>query len=303
MDESWLNGPVSRLFRAGEKRLSMSLAQGRRTAALFAVGLGALAAIHGCGPEDVGVGPCVHTYLDPVIHIPAVTDYATGEEIDSFVISDVVLDGQPIPVDRLTRVFSSGAEAEGDSLVCSTPCGFGTDEGRYELTVSSSGYCPRRVDLEAQYDTFEGGCPSSNGGGVLLEISLASMGSMGRVPFNTLQRSLRVSQPQTVVFRGEQEWEEFWVGSGGNEDAVPRVDFSRFMLIGAFWGLASGCSSQVDAVDEITRGPDAYVVTLGDFELGDCDAIAYPFQIVQVCRLPIDVRFVGNVPTQIRWSL
>ena len=65
-----------------------------------------------------------------------------------------------------------GVEIQGDSLVCSVPCGFATQEGNYILPVSAAGYPPQDRGYDARYRAFKGGCPSYNDGGVRITLAL-----------------------------------------------------------------------------------------------------------------------------------
>ena len=52
--------------------------------------------IIGCNGDDndESVGPCYHEYLSPVVEIYSVTDSETGEALDSFRISEIIVDNE-----------------------------------------------------------------------------------------------------------------------------------------------------------------------------------------------------------------
>jgi hypothetical protein len=110
------------------------------------------------------IGPCVHTYEDPVIHIDSVTNAQNGSLISTFQILEIIKDGyreQP----AYMKIVSNNVAVYDTMLVCSLPCSFGTDEGKYSLKVSAVGYRDTTVSVNAKYAVFKSGCPSSNSGG------------------------------------------------------------------------------------------------------------------------------------------
>lgn len=114
--------------------------------------------------KDGTIGPCVHTYEDPVLHVESVTDAQNGQRVFAFRILEVTRNGvkqQPI----FLKIVSYNVVVYDTTLVCNVPCGFGTDEGAYTLRVSASGYRDTTISVNAKYAVFKGGCPSSNSGG------------------------------------------------------------------------------------------------------------------------------------------
>jgi hypothetical protein len=123
------------------------------------------------GCQGFGAGPCEHTYRDPVLAVTAATDANSGARIAPLCITAVRVGGQAQPVGYLLAT-AFGARAQGDTLVCDVPCGFGTSEGRYAFTASAVGYEPRAAAVDARFARFEGGCPSFNEGSTRTSVAL-----------------------------------------------------------------------------------------------------------------------------------
>jgi hypothetical protein len=128
------------------------------------------ASLCGC-PVSPGYGPCVHTYREPILNIVAAMDARSNAPIHSFVIHEVRMDG--IKQDFYFLLAESyGVKAQGDSLVCQVPCGFGSEEGNYTFTVTAEGYPAQVRGYEGHYSIFHGGCPSYNDGGARVTLRL-----------------------------------------------------------------------------------------------------------------------------------
>lgn len=110
------------------------------------------------------LGPCLHTYEDPVLHIQSVTNAQTGQSVQALDIVQVLLNGQKQDLHFVTAV-SFNVVVMDSTLLCGLPCGFGTEPGVYTLTVAARGCRDTTVSLAASYAVFKGGCPSSNSGG------------------------------------------------------------------------------------------------------------------------------------------
>jgi hypothetical protein len=123
----------------------------------------------GCGVVgDDLAGPCLHVYQEPIITLAS--DDATYVQI-----SDITIDGRTPP--DPTRVI--GGPAVGVSEVagvpgfrCDLPCGFGTDSGEWVFVVTSADHADLEVQREVDYAEFEGGCPSANDGGAVIDLDL-----------------------------------------------------------------------------------------------------------------------------------
>jgi hypothetical protein len=103
----------------------------------------------------------------------------------------------------------------------------------------------------------------------------------------------------TTVIRDQTTLESFARGWDGNVVPLPTVDFERQMVVGVFYGgsFHGGCSSQVDVVETVRHDGDALVVSVGALpDLGICQAVVYPADMVVVDAVSPKVRFVGKLP-------
>ncbi len=112
---------------------------------------------------------------------------------------------------------------------------------------------------------------------------------------------LRVTEAETVVFRDEQAWEDFWydhADQGQLPQEPPKVDFNKYMLIAVFWGSGySGCIEWVDAIESVVKEDTFINVHVGILPgLGLCDMIVYPLQVVRIEQIDLPVIFTGDVP-------
>lgn len=141
----------------------------------LAIGTGTL--VVGCNDDDSDdddpIGPCVHTYMDAVIHVEDARDRESNAPIDTVLISAASVDAHPYLLQWLVEeTNASGVALSGDSLKCAVPFAFGIQEGHWALTVSASGYPWQTVEFDAHYAVFHGGCPSWNDGGSSVGLEL-----------------------------------------------------------------------------------------------------------------------------------
>jgi len=136
--------------------------------------LAAIFLLSACDSGDPGVGPCVHIYEEPVLNITSVTDEDTSAEIAQVQIYDVFVDEVARGTEDLTAMVSENITVEGATLLCTLPCGFGTEEGLYTFSVNAEGYQETMVSQRAEYATFEGGCPSYNTDGTRFSFSMSA---------------------------------------------------------------------------------------------------------------------------------
>lgn len=117
-------------------------------------------------------------------------------------------------------------------------------------------------------------------------------------------RSFNVPESGTSVIKSQQEWKEWWEKywnrfSGTGEKALPPdVDFKNRMVVGVYWGEGhSGCSNGVNVIRGIERIEDSLIVTVGELpDLGPCDMVVYPIQMVEIPAMDLPIRFLGAVP-------
>ncbi len=110
-----------------------------------------------------------------------------------------------------------------------------------------------------------------------------------------------VHEPMTEVWRTQVDWESFYCLhslQAGPICQAPAFDFETRMLIGVFWGHGySGCGDETESIERIERLQSEIEVRIGPVtDLGDCEAIVSPRQVVSVARSPVPVVFTGEVP-------
>lgn len=130
-------------------------------------------------------------------------------------------------------------------------------------------------------------------------------GSEGQpLDFENVERAehLDVRERQTVVFRTEKEWVNFWnahVDSLGKneESSPPEIDFDQNMVLGLFWGRTTGCTSMVDAVNAVRVREKNVIVQVDDWTDGTiCVALVQPRQVVKTRATNRPIRFEGDTP-------
>ena len=110
-------------------------------------------------------GPCYVGYDDPVLTIASATDGVSSAPIAQLTISNISVDGIAIDL-RTVTVPISNAQVTGNSVRCTVPCGFSTQQGTYSATLSAVGYQPAALAVAASYQTVTGGgCPAIYSGG------------------------------------------------------------------------------------------------------------------------------------------
>ncbi len=118
----------------------------------------------GCSENSSGdsdlVGPCVHTQEDEVLHIDEASGSATGAIIGQLELSAFVINGQGRTAEEAVAQRQSNVVLDGELLICTLPCSFGTESGQWEFTAAAPGYLPTGQSATAEYATFSGGCPS-----------------------------------------------------------------------------------------------------------------------------------------------
>ena len=113
-----------------------------------------------------------------------------------------------------------------------------------------------------------------------------------------------LTTPGTEVIRAEGSWDALWdnawsiTNAQGVKTPPPTIDFTTKMVIAVFWGDGfSGCDNGVQAIETIVQREGEIVVLVGPLpELGLCEAIVYPVQMVQIDRSDLPVVFEGEVP-------
>lgn len=119
--------------------------------------------------QDQGQGPCVVEYREPIVLITAVVEAGNSDAIAEVEISEIALHGGSVQQLGMTEDLIEG---ESGVFACAVPCGFGFQPGEYTFTVGAEGYEAREVTVDAEYETFVGGCPASYDGGTEVEVEL-----------------------------------------------------------------------------------------------------------------------------------
>lgn len=103
----------------------------------------------GCGGNyGCGAG---YTVSHPALEVTAAKNARTGAPVSRVVLSDILLNGSPVPDPQYYLVperLARGVVLEGDTLVCDVPCAFGKDAGTYQFTISAPGYKPTRAEFK-----------------------------------------------------------------------------------------------------------------------------------------------------------
>ena len=132
-------------------------------------------AVMGCG-EEVTFGPCVHSYLDPVLSIVEVTDAETGAAVSPIRVLDIHWGTIRHNPAFLVQGPAYSVTEIGGGLLCEVDCGFGTDEGVYSFRIEADGYQALPIEITASYADFSPGCPSSNSNGTEIRVELTGSG-------------------------------------------------------------------------------------------------------------------------------
>ncbi len=112
---------------------------------------------------------------------------------------------------------------------------------------------------------------------------------------------LTVTEAETIIFKNAQAWEAFWYDHTDQDNfpqEPPKVDFSQYMLIAVFWGSGySGCVEWVDAIESVVKEDTFINVHVGTLpDLGLCEMIVYPLQVVKIEQMDLPVKFTGDAP-------
>jgi len=129
----------------------------------------------GCNPfvdeYDSGIGPCVHNYKEPILTIASIADQLSGAQIDSVFISSITTNGFDQDFKTIEKMANISMTQD-SSLKCITPFALGFEAGDYHITISAIGYSDSLFSIHAEYETFEGGCPSFSDDGTHIELTL-----------------------------------------------------------------------------------------------------------------------------------
>jgi hypothetical protein len=117
-----------------------------------------------------GIGPCVHTYKEPILHITSVRNTLNNVHLSFVQLRELRING--LPQTGYGVISESYSIVFDDSIFyCNVPFGFGIENGKYEFIIEAEGYPPKLFSIEnVGYSIFKGGCPSYNDGGKRVEL-------------------------------------------------------------------------------------------------------------------------------------
>lgn len=124
------------------------------------------------------------------------------------------------------------------------------------------------------------------------------------LPFENFTEAeyFRVQYPATVVIKDDAAWNQLWEDYWTRQDSLgrtppPAVNFEEDMVIAVFWGCGySGCYWWVEAIERIiirSGRIEVHIAPLPD--LGDCEMIVCPIQVVKLEKSDFPVVFLGDV--------
>ncbi len=99
-------------------------------------------------------------------------------------------------------------------------------------------------------------------------------------------------------------WEHYWFSRNGQGEKtpLPYIDFEQKMVLAIFYGTGySGCSNFVETIEaiiEISGNIEVRIGPLTNEDLGACDAVIDPLQMVKIERSDLPVIFTGEIPYQ-----
>lgn len=136
---------------------------------------------------------------------------------------------------------------------------------------------------------------------VAISIGCASSGErvpqrMGAVKFSRLKNIApdEMLPVGTMVIRTKAEWKKIFSASPRIDSQS--IDFDKSMVICIGWGMRfSGCFNEVETVKLIEMRADEIEVVLGPFpDLGPCEMIVYPIELIVIDQSDLPVRFSGT---------
>lgn len=131
-----------------------------------------LAACNEIGSESNPVETCGHNFKDAVINFNYAMDESNGDHLQKIILRNVTINNRPIVDTNITLMEARNAVVENGAIVCTLPCGFGTEEGVYRAYVEAPGYKTQYLQADASYRVFVQGCPSYNDNGLHLGVEL-----------------------------------------------------------------------------------------------------------------------------------
>ena len=113
---------------------------------------------------EMSPGPCYHEFKSPILEFESATIAGSGASIATLRILGVSYRGADLDLADLAAGPSFGLTLEDNVLICTVPCGLGTMDGRYIVSVSGDGVLSQSVIVDARYEHEWGNCPSFSEG-------------------------------------------------------------------------------------------------------------------------------------------
>jgi hypothetical protein len=121
---------------------------------------------------------------------------------------------------------------------------------------------------------------------------------MGGVEFSRLKNiaSFEALPKGTMVIRTKEEWKNLF--STNSQSYKQKIDFDKSMVICISWGISfSGCYDEVETIERIEMRADEIEIVLGPLpDLGPCEMVVYPTELVVIEKSKLPIRFSGPVP-------
>jgi hypothetical protein len=101
----------------------------------------------------------------------------SGTPLADVFIESITINGRDLSdLSSLVNHPAVNLSLDGARLRCRLPCGLGTEEGTWQMTVSAPGLQAKQFVIPVSYADFDGGCPSSNSGSTEVTLTLDSTG-------------------------------------------------------------------------------------------------------------------------------
>lgn len=121
---------------------------------------------------------------------------------------------------------------------------------------------------------------------------------MGDAGFSRLKNiaSFEALPKGTMVIQTKDEWKKIF--STNSQSYKQKIDFDKSMVICISWGISfSGCYDEVETIKLIEMRADEIEVVLGPLpDLGPCEMVVYPTELIVIEKSKLPVRFSGPVP-------
>lgn len=142
-----------------------------------------------------------------------------------------------------------------------------------------------------------GACDSPTANGTSIPFENIEAAPNFRIPFagtEVIQDSTR------LVYLWEHYWNRY--NEHGEKTPLPYIDFEKKMVLAVFYGSGySGCSDVVGIIEDVIKKSGIIEVHIGVLhieDLGPCDAVINPLQMVKIERSDSPVIFKGEIPIQ-----